>query len=94
MKPTILAAFALAIGVGSVAHAGCGAPVCATDERQTTAPQATEATLERRIENALKDLEIINARAFKADQVRINAFCRSANCARPEPTDNTPPAAR
>jgi hypothetical protein len=36
----------------------------------TTAQQATETTLERRIENALQDLDIFNARAYKPDNLQ------------------------
>ena len=86
MKLSVLAALALVIGLGNAAHAGCVAIGCAADEQPTAAPQTTEATLGLRIENALKDLEIANARAFKADQVRANALCAAANCAKPEPT--------
>jgi hypothetical protein len=35
---------------------------------RTPTQQATEITLQRRIENALKDLEIFNAHAFKMDE--------------------------
>jgi hypothetical protein len=35
--------------------------------------QATNAKLERRIENALKDLKSATARTFKADQERLNS---------------------
>ena len=87
MKLAVLAALALVIGLGNAAHAGCVDTPC-TDERKTTGPQPVDATLASRIENALKDLEIANARALKADQERMNAFCAVVNCARPEPTKN------
>jgi aminopeptidase C len=35
-----------------------------------TAQQPAEVTLERRIDNALKDLEIFNAHAFKPDNLQ------------------------
>jgi hypothetical protein len=82
-----LAALALVIGFGDAAHASCVDTPCTTDER-TTAPQPIDATLASRIENALKDLEIANARALKADHERMNALCAAVNCARPEPTKN------
>ena len=91
MKLSVLAALALVAGLGNAAHASCVVIGCAANEQPTTAPQTAKATLGSRIENALKDLEIANARAFKADQVRANALCSSLNCARPEPTESTPP---
>ena len=54
-------------------QAGCATSTCPTDEQPTTTQQATEVTLERRIENALKDLEIFNARAFIVGQQATNA---------------------
>jgi hypothetical protein len=39
-----------------------------TDEQPTPTQQATEITLQRRIKNALKYLEIFNAHAFKMDE--------------------------
>jgi hypothetical protein len=63
MGLSILAALAIFVGTGIAAHAGCAASTCPAGEQPTQ--QATEATLERRIENALKDLEIFNARAYK-----------------------------
>ena len=57
MKLPILAA--LAIVTGTIATYA--------DERPTTTPQALDDSLERRIENALRDLEIFNARALKVD---------------------------
>jgi hypothetical protein len=88
MKLAVLAALVLVIGLGNATHAGCVDTPCTSDERTTTAPQAIDATLASRIDNALKDLEIANARALKADQERMNALCAAANCARPEPTKN------
>ena len=85
MKLAFLAALAApAIALGNAADAD-GVVI---DERAATAPQAVDATPGSRIEHALKDLEVVNAHAFKADQERINAFCASANCAKPEPTHN------
>jgi hypothetical protein len=52
--------------VGTAAHAGCATSTCRTDEQPTPTQQATEITLQRRIENAPKDLEIFNALARKA----------------------------
>ena len=67
---SILAALAIVIGIGTATHAGCAPSMCPLDEQATTAQQATEVTLERRIENALKDLEIFNARAFQPDNLQ------------------------
>ena len=64
MKRAILAALAIVIGLGTAAHAGCATSTCRTDEKPATTQQAVDATLERRIENALRDLEISNARAL------------------------------
>jgi phosphoribosylcarboxyaminoimidazole (NCAIR) mutase len=63
MKLSILAVLAIVIGVRTAAHASC-ATSYSTDE-PTTTPQPIEVALERRIENALKDLEICNARALE-----------------------------
>jgi len=71
MKSSILAALATVIGLGTAAHAGCGTSTCRADEHPTAARQATEVTLERRIESALKDLEIFNAHAFNPDNLPI-----------------------
>jgi polyhydroxyalkanoate synthesis regulator phasin len=61
MKLSILAALAIVTGIGTL-H---------SDERPPTTQQAIDASLERRIENALMDLEIVNARALKVGpQVR------------------------
>ena len=60
---SILAALAIVIGIGTATHAGCAPSMCPLDEQATT-------TLERRIENALKDLEIFNARAFQPDNLQ------------------------
>jgi hypothetical protein len=59
----------ICVGTGSAAHAGCATSTFAAGEQPTT-QQATEVTLERRIENALKDLEIFNARAYKPDNLQ------------------------
>ena len=60
---SILAALAIVIGIGTATHAGCAPSMCPLDEQATT-------TLERRIENALKDLEIFSARAFQPDNLQ------------------------
>jgi polyhydroxyalkanoate synthesis regulator phasin len=73
MKFAVLAGLAIVIGFSSAAHAGCARPACPPDQQPTTAQQATEVTLERRIENALKDLEIANARASIAGRQGTNA---------------------
>ena len=65
MGLSILAALAIYVGTGIAAHAGCATSTCPAGEQQ-----ATEITLERRIENALKDLEIFNARAYKPDNLQ------------------------
>jgi|SRR6516162_552913 hypothetical protein len=70
MGLSILAAPAIVIGIGTAAHAGCATSTCPPDEQPTTTQQATDVTLERRIENALKDLEISNARAFEPDNLQ------------------------
>ena len=70
MGLSILAALAIFVGTGTPAHAGCTTSTCPTEEQPTTTQQATEVTLERRIENALKDLEIFNARAYKPDNLQ------------------------
>jgi hypothetical protein len=62
MQASILVALAIVIGVDTAAHAGCTTSTC-PDEQPTSTQPSTEVTLERRIENALKDLEIYNARA-------------------------------
>jgi hypothetical protein len=86
MNLAVLAALALVIGLSSAAHADCVDTPCTTDGSATTARQAIDATLGSRIESALKDLEIANARALKADQQRMNTLCAAVNCANPEPT--------
>jgi hypothetical protein len=68
MKLSTLAALAAVTSVGTAVHAGCATSTCRTDEQPTPTQQATEITLQDRIENALKDLEIFNARAFKMDE--------------------------
>ena len=73
MKLAILAGLATLIDFSSAAHAGCAMPACPPDQGPTAAQQATEITLERRIENALKDLEIANARASIAGRQGTNA---------------------
>jgi hypothetical protein len=73
MKFSILAALAIVIGFGAAAHSGCATSGCPTDEQPTTTQQATEVTLERRIGDALKDLEIFNARAFKVGPQETDA---------------------
>jgi hypothetical protein len=73
MGLSILAALAIFIGIGTAAYAGCATATCPTDERPTTTQQATEVTLERRIQSALKDLEIFNARAYKPDNLQATA---------------------
>ena len=50
--------------------AGCATSTSPAGEQPTTTQQATEVTLERRIENALKDLAIFNARAYKPDNLQ------------------------
>jgi polyhydroxyalkanoate synthesis regulator phasin len=55
MKLSFLATLAIVTGTGIATHA---------DERPTTTQQTTDTSLERRIENALRDLEIFNARAL------------------------------
>jgi hypothetical protein len=102
MRLAILAAFAFITGVGGAAHAGCTGSGCATDEPTATRPPQVSypcngsscATLRSRIENALKDLEIANARALRADQERMDALCGTASCTRPESRESTPPPAR
>jgi hypothetical protein len=69
MNLSTLAALATVTIVGTAAHAGCATSTCLTDEQLTPAQHATEVTVQRRIENALKDLEIFNARALAADAV-------------------------
>lgn len=63
MQASILVALAIVIGVDTAAHAGCTTSTCPADEQPTNTQPSTEVALERRIENALKDLEIYNARA-------------------------------
>ena len=88
MNVVALATLALVSGLGNAAHGDCMGARCTTEERPMVAPQAIDATLGSRIDKALKDLEIANARALKADQERMNALCAAVNCARPEPTKN------
>jgi len=96
MKFVLLASLAMVIGVANATHADCTGIGCATHEPTATKPPQANypcngsscATLRSRIDNALKDLEIANAHALKADQGRINALCAAANCANFEPTKN------
>jgi hypothetical protein len=69
MKLSTLVALATVTTVGTTAHTGCGTLTCPTKEQPTPTRQVTEVTVQRRIENALKDLEIFNARAFATDAV-------------------------
>jgi hypothetical protein len=100
MKLAVFVALALVIGLGNAANADCTGIGCATHEPTVTKPPQANypcngsscATLRSRIDNALKDLEIANAHALKADQDRLNALCATVNCTNPEPTKN--PSAR
>ena len=67
MKFSTLAALVAVTTVGTAAHAGCATSTCLTDDQPTPGQHAAEVTMHRRIENALKDLEIFNARAFASD---------------------------
>src|SRR5437763_823419 len=67
MKSAILVAFAMIIGVDTAAHADCVGSICLRDEQPASTRPGTELPLERRIENALTDLEIYNARASITD---------------------------
>jgi len=58
MKLPFLVALAIVTCAGIEVHA---------DEWPTTPQQAIDTSLERRIENALMDLEVFNARALKVD---------------------------
>ena len=58
MKLPFLAALTIVTGAGLAVHA---------DEWPTPPQQAIDTSLEHRIENALRDLEIFNARALKVD---------------------------
>jgi hypothetical protein len=87
MKLVQLGIFTLVVNLGNAAHAICTDPRC-TEEKPMTAPQINDATLGARIDGALKDLEIANARAFKADAERLNALCATVNCTKPEPTSS------
>ncbi len=51
------------VGIHTAAHADCVGSICLTDEQVRSNQTGTELTLQRRIENALSDLEIDNARA-------------------------------
>ena len=63
--------------VAAIASGNCANPVICTVRKS---PE----TLGSRIENELKDLGIAKARAFEADQERINAICATLNCEKPE----------
>ena len=78
MKFSILAAPAIVICFGAAAHSGCATSGCPTDEQPTTTQQATEVTLERMIENAIKDLDSATARTLNADQERLNELMRKS----------------
>ena len=67
MKLSTLVALATVTTVGTTAHTGCATLTCPNEEQPTPTRQVTEVTVQRRIENALKDLEIFNARAFATD---------------------------
>ena len=67
MKLSALAALATVTTVGTTAHTGCATLTCPTEEQPKPTRQITEITVQRRIENALKDLEIYNARALATD---------------------------
>ena len=67
MKFSTFTALVTVTTVGTAAHAACTISTCPTEVQPTPAQHATEGTVQRRIENALKDLEIFNARAFAAD---------------------------
>ena len=67
MKLSTLVALATVTTVGTTAHTGCATLTCPTVEQPTPTRQVTEITVQRRIENALKDLEIYNARALATD---------------------------
>jgi hypothetical protein len=72
MQLSIWAALVIMTTFGTAADAGCATSTCPTDEQLTPAQRATEVTVQRRIDNALKDLEILNARAFATD-ARVGA---------------------
>jgi len=88
MKSIALATLALVTGLGNAAHGDCMGARCTTEERPMVAPQAIDATLRSRIDDALKDLEIASARALKADQERLDALCATVNCTTPKPTSS------
>lgn len=70
MKSAILAAFAVIIGVDTAAHADCVGSICLRDEQPAGTQVGTKLPLERRIENALNDLEIYNARVDNESRTR------------------------
>jgi hypothetical protein len=63
MQASILAGLAIIVGIETAAHADCVGSICLRDEQPASTQAGTELPLERRIENALTDLEIYNARA-------------------------------
>jgi hypothetical protein len=63
MQASILVALAIVIGADTAAHAGCTTSTCPADEQPTNTEPGNDVMLKRRIENALNDLEIYNARA-------------------------------
>ena len=78
MGLSILAALAIFVGTGTAAHAGCATSTCPAGAPPTTTQQATEVTLERMIENAIKDLDSATARTLNADQERLNELMRKS----------------
>jgi hypothetical protein len=66
MKLSMWAVLVLIAGLPGPAHAGCAASTCAAENQE----KAAEFTLQKRIDNALKDLEIYNAQAFKPDNLK------------------------
>jgi polyhydroxyalkanoate synthesis regulator phasin len=73
MQLATSAGLAIVLAFSSAAHAGCAAPACPADQQPTTDQRAAVVTLERRIENALKDLEIVTARASTAGRQGTDA---------------------
>jgi hypothetical protein len=63
MQAPILAGLAIFLGVETAAHADCVGSICLPDQQPMRTQPNTELSLERRIENALNDLEVYNARA-------------------------------
>ena len=95
MKLSTLLTLAIVTGISTAAYAECVTSTCPADE-QPTAQQATELTLERRIEYALTDLEIFNAYAFTPDNLRATELTRKRMIEnalnRPTPNGITPSA--